>query len=598
MALKYTDTSGTLIKPGAAAKWQVSQSASGTSTTGVLVLIGEAAEGPYYGSTGEDVTASYFGPTQKAAVVRKYGSGRLVDAFCQAVAPSKDAAVNGSPSRVYLIKTNQGTKATGTLGAYATLTALKEGANGNLINLKVVSATGGKVTVTAARSMDSVSESWTIGNTPVLNVCAVTANAVNLVVGATTITSTGDLPTVAALNITKSQFATLRDLATFIASQTGWTCAAVPAFAQKSPSILDQETVDVHSAGGTPTGWTHDADEFVTALNSSTLVSVTGTAPVTGLPSVTSSLVYLTTGAKGTSTDAGFTAALLAAEQIDANFIVPLVSQDASTTGEDTESGSTYTVAGVNAALATHVAKMSQFKYRKPRQGFPSFRGTYANSKLAAQNMAYARCTMSFMDVIAGGVSGTAWFQPWMGAVEEAAMQAACGYRPTFGKTLNILGARSNAGDFQPSDVDQVEDALLAGLTIIGPRRGGGLEFVSDQTTYSVDDNFVLNSVQAIYGADVVSVTTADRMENAFKGQSFADVSAGVAMSYFKSIMAELRRLKWIVGDDEAPAGFKNAVIEINAPTMLVSAEIKLATGIYFIPISFTLTQVRSTATA
>jgi hypothetical protein len=599
MALSYTDTDGTLIRPGAAAKWQVAQSAAGTSTTGVLCLVGEAATGADYADTGEDVALSYFGPTQKAAVVAKYGSGRLVDAFCAAVAPSKDAGVRGSPSRIYMIKTNSGTKASVALAtAYGTLTAKKEGADGNLIQVNVATAVGGKVTVRVLRSLDNISESWTIGNTTVMSVNAHTATITNLVIGATTITSAGDPPTVAALSITKSQFRTLRDLATYISAQTGWTASVVPAYYQLSPSILDQKTVDCHDAGGALVGlFTKDANEFVSALDSSVLVSVTGTAPVTGLPAVTTIPVYLSAGAKGTSTDANFIAAFAAAERIEANFIVPLVSQDHGS-DDDTESASTYTVAGVNAALATHVAKCSQFKYRHPRQGFCSFKGSYVNAKLAAQTMAYARVTMSFLDTLVSGLTGSSWFQPWMGAVVEAAMQAACGYRPVFGKSINISGVRQAAGDFSTDDVDNVEDALLAGLSIIGPRRGGGFEFISDQTTYGVDNNFVLNSIQAIYGADTIAQTVSMKMELAFKGQSFADVTAGVAMSYFKSIMAELKRLKWIVGDDASPSGYRNALIEISAPAMLVSAEIKESTGLYFIPISFTITQTQSTATA
>ena len=217
----------------------------------------------------------------------------------------------------------------------------------------------------------------------------------------------------------------------------------------------------------------------------------------------------------------------------------------------------------------------------------------------AAQTLANFRCAgVNFLDVNVLGSNGLQWFQPWMGAAIEAGMQAAGFYRPLFNKSINISGVRSNAGDFKPTDTDQVEDALLNGLTVIRPRDGGGFAFVSDNTTYGVDSNFVLTSVQAIYVADVVAQTTSQRMERAFVGQSFADVSPTVAVSFFKNIMASLKALKLIAASSDAPSGYKNVIINIQAPAMLVSAEIKLATGIYFVPIRFLVSQVSGTVTA
>jgi hypothetical protein len=85
-------------------------------------------------------------------------------------------------------------------------------------------------------------------------------------------------------------------------------------------------------------------------------------------------------------------------------------------------------------------------------------------------------------------------------------------------------------------------------------------------------------------------------MERAFVGQSFADVTASAALSFLKGIMADLKRLKLIASSDDAVDGYKDAKIEIRPPAMLVSAEVKEATGLYFIPIKFLVTQVQQTA--
>jgi hypothetical protein len=119
---------------------------------------------------------------------------------------------------------------------------------------------------------------------------------------------------------------------------------------------------------------------------------------------------------------------------------------------------------------------------------------------------------------------------------------------------------------------------------------------VSDQTTYGKDGNFVYNSIQMVYAADTVALTTAMRMENAFVGQSLSDVSAALALSYLQGIMSDFLRLKLIAPSSDAPLGFRNAKIVIDGPAMRVSAEVKIAGSIYFIPISFYVTQITQTA--
>jgi hypothetical protein len=142
----------------------------------------------------------------------------------------------------------------------------------------------------------------------------------------------------------------------------------------------------------------------------------------------------------------------------------------------------------------------------------------------------------------------------------------------------------------------QVEQALLAGLLLIARKTTGGFAWVSDQTTYSRDGNFVYNSIQATYAADLVALSTAQRMELTFLGQSVADVSAAIAKATLDSIMTDFARLKLIAASDDAPKGYKNAVVQIAGPVMLVSLEIKLAGAIYFIPISFVVSQVQQSA--
>lgn len=458
-----------------------------------------------------------------------------------------------------------------------------------------VSTIEGSVSILVNRKNDSLSEPLNAGGNIALSVGYVGATASTVTVNATSIILTG----ATTITLTKASFVTIGDVAAYINSQTGWYATTPAAFQSKSPSTLDYGVFKAAQNGITSTGPARikvDAYAVKTAIGTSNGVEF-ATSPTAGLPAV-QAVFFLSGGTKGGSTDAGIAAGLAAAGLTRCNFVVTCFSRDATSDIADglTDATSTYTIDGINAYNAAHVAAFSQFKKRRPRQAFVSKKGTFAEAKTAAQTLASARVALAFQDVAALGANGTQWFQPWMGAVIAAGMQAAGFYRPIFNKSVGLTGVTQAAGDFKSQDDDAVEEALLAGLLVIRLRDGGGFSFVSDQTTYATDENFVYNSIQAVYVADVIAQTVAQRMERAFVGQSFADVTAGVALSYLKGIMADLKRLKLIAASDDAVDGYKDAKVEIRPPAMLVSAEVKEATGLYFIPISFLVTQVQSSA--
>lgn len=454
------------------------------------------------------------------------------------------------------------------------------------------------VSILVNRKNDSLSETLNVGGNVVLSIGFTGAGAgPNVTVDATNITLDDNVTT--PIVLPKASFKTIGDVVAVINSKPGWYASTQAAFQSKAPSVLDRGVFGCAQNGIASTGPARikmDASAVVTAIGTSNGIEFASN-PTTGLPAV-QAVFFLAGGAKGGTTDTGISAALAAAGLTRCNFVVTLFSRDATDDIADglTDATSTYTIDGINAYNAAHVAAFSQFKKRRPRQAFVSKKGTFAQAKAAAQTLASARVSLTFEDVLALGATGSQWFQPWMGAVVAAGMQAAAFYRPIFNKSVGLTGVRQAAGDFKTQDDDAVEEALLAGLLVIRERDGGGFGFVSDQTTYATDENFVYNSIQAMYVADVIAQTVAQRMERAFVGQSFADVTAGVALSYLKGIMADLKRLKLIAASDDAVDGYKDAKIEIRPPAMLVSAEVKEATGLYFIPISFLVTQVSQSA--
>lgn len=466
----------------------------------------------------------------------------------------------------------------------------------------LTSASEYAVTLNINRQVDNVQEELTAGGQIGIKL-GYKGTTASMVINDTTLTITRTGGTGADLSLTLADYPTLADLVSFIGSQTGYNASiGTSTLANLSPSALDNGTFTMGSTFGSATARVKvDAFKFFKVINeNSSLVQLGNPAVQTaaGLPDV-NALKYLAGGTKGSTTDAAVQGAIDAFEDVQGNFLVPLFSRDGSLDVADalTESGSSYTIDTINAYSRTHALKMSTLKRRRNRQAITSRRDTFDHDKTAAGNLSSARVAMTFQDVKNVSSTGIKQYQPWMGAVLAAATQAAGFYRAITHKGINCTGALQAAGDWKDNKDSNVEDALLAGMLAIKKSDDGSFIWIADQTTYSKDGNFVFNSIQAMYAADIVALTSAQRMEKAFVGQSVADVSSAVALSAFQTIMEDFLRLKLLAASDDAPRGYKNVVIKISGPTMLVSVEIKLSTEILFIPISFYVTQVTQTAT-
>ena len=76
-------------------------------------------------------------------------------------------------------------------------------------------------------------------------------------------------------------------------------------------------------------------------------------------------------------------------------------------------------------------------------------------------------------------------------------------------------------------------------------------------------------------------------------GQSLADVNASTGKVVLKAILDDLKDAKWIAPSSDAPKGYKEPIVNIkNGNTMVCSVEVKVSTGIKFIPISFLVTPI------
>lgn len=119
--------------PGAYPEVTVKSTPVGITNTGDIVIIGEAAGGPDY--TEEILKDNFFSATQLDRVKAKYISGPIVDAMAAITSPSNDTDIQGSAGRVYIVKTNGGSKASSMIAAasgdYGTIKDKNYGIDGN-----------------------------------------------------------------------------------------------------------------------------------------------------------------------------------------------------------------------------------------------------------------------------------------------------------------------------------------------------------------------------------------------------------------------------------------------------------------------------------
>ena len=397
------------------------------------------------------------------------------------------------------------------------------------------------------------------------------------------------------------QYLTLQDVVDFVNSQPNYTAAlGSNSFSVTNPSSLDRGEYFISSVGWRPGRIKVDATTWFNTVSDSGLAEPTITTQ-SGLPEEITPDQFLSGGARNGTSSLQVTQAIDAADNVETNFSISLYAKDAidDIAEGETASSSTYTIDAINALMRNHAIKNSRLKAKKNRISFVAKEASYADQKEAAGDVGSFRVAFGFMNVKLPDSQGRIRsYQPWMSSVIAAGMQAAAGYKGIVKKFANINGAFHKAGDYNPKSQTNRENALKAGLMPLEPVRTGGFRWVSDQMSYTVDNNFVFNSLQAVYIADLMSLTLIDRFDRAIVGKSVAEISAAGALSFLESELFNFRRLKWITSSDDATKGWKNASVRLQGGVLRVSVEVKLAGLIYFVPINLAISEVSQTASS
>ena len=401
------------------------------------------------------------------------------------------------------------------------------------------------------------------------------------------------------LSITLSQYPTIGALGSYISAQPGYTASPTTTSNSLPPSTLDEvSAIGIAStgAGDMPGQIKQSLYNFEQAVSTTALVTFTATA-IMGLPAPMAAFVYLAGGATGGTANADVLNALDETANIQTNFVVPLFSQNATADIEAglTDPSSTYTIAAINALAKTNALQNSTPLIKHYRQATCSIQGLEAAAAAQAQSLSSYRVALAFQQVNqTNSLGNVTLFAPWYAACIAAGMQAAGFYKGITSRYANIISF-VDPSDFNSSNPGDLESALQAGLLIL-QQDNAGSKWISDQTTYSFDTNFVYNSMQAVYLSDIAVLGMIDGIQTTFIGQSVADVTAGDVQTYMQSLMATYRNLKVISPSADAPLGYKNLVCSITAPTIYVQIEIKLSTSIYFAALNIAISQVQSVA--
>jgi hypothetical protein len=452
------------------------------------------------------------------------------------------------------------------------------------------------VEVQIINSSAGVNEIFNISPSIILSV-GYEGTTATMTINATTLTTTVTGGSGSNLSITLDQYSTISQLAGFINAQPGYSATAAAAGVQLPTSALDQvAAIGIASTADVQPGRVkNSAYAFQIAVSASTALTFIPTA-VAGLPDP-SPLVYLAGGTLGGTTAIDIVNAIAQMAGIQVNIIVPLFSQDASKDiiAGNTDPSSTYTIDAINELLKSHCLQYSTPTLKRNRIAILSYNDTYANCKAQAQSLATYRCSLTCQQITqVNSVGVNQLFLPWYGSCVAAGMQAGGFYKSIANHLANAVSYTDPVG-YDSGDPDDVMDALSAGLLVL-TQNTSGIPWVSDQTTYGLDTNFVYNSIQAVYLSDILALDLAQSFQTAIVGKSVADVSAASALSFLQQRFDYYKKLKITTTSSDAPLGYKNASIQISAPSMYVSLEAKLTTSIYFVAIDLALSAVQQSA--
>lgn len=618
MGIKKSFAGQSIRKPAAYSRSKVDNSSGAPlGTNDTLLLIGEADSG----KAGSVEGIVEFTAEQIDRLVEKFTSGPVVDCALASTRPSKNQDIGGA-GRILVYITNaivqaslDVNEATDTNRLYV-IKDIKGGVSGNDLSVSIADGTvpARQKLITVNRLNDTAEVLGENPGTAVISIQytgnASTASAV--ISGATkaaktlAITLAGDQSDGSTDQSIILANYTIKQLVDLINAQTGYSAT----LSDSSKAAIRSNELDSISATNilVATSLYRLQEEILELLNTSERIEAElDSTPRVGLP-INVSNAFLSGGAKGASTNSSFSTGMSKSLAKDYSVLLPCISRDASEDIADglTDAASSYTIAAVQAALASHLRLRGSVKNRKEAQGFSGFRkSTKADCYTASANIGSELVQMCIQDCLVSDVNAElTWKHPHVYAALLAGIRLGTEVgEPLTHKFLNVNGVGHvvdpdtglETGDF--NETLDVDDAIDNGITF-SEKISAGHRIVVDNTTYGVDQSFVFNRGSVVEASQFVAKSLRETAELVFVGKKVSNGAASSIKSVLRSKLQELNVANIITASDDAPQGFveETFVVTVTGNTAEVQVEVKPVQGLDFIFITFTLGDIRQSA--
>jgi len=530
------------IIPGAYSRIDSVMGAGGLASASNGVIMGKSVGG------GKPATLLQFN-TMAEAVAALQG-GELMEAVRLAFDPG--AGIN--PQRLFAMRVNTAVQSTKNLMSGAnpmvTLKSRDYGAFTNQIKVTVEAGTtlGKKITFGFKQETPEVLDNVYRASMTIAYSGACTITIVNHSGAKTMVSSVG------GLSVVLSDYATIGDLAAYINTLASFTCAPVAGQEDKSPSELDG--VSAQSIATTYTCQSTLQAIVDTINGSASRVSATlANAAITRTIPDNLAVSYLASGGDGAYTATEWSAALLALEAEDIQFI--------STPSTDS---------AVHAAVKTHCQLMSAVTGRKERQfvvGGALKTGTLATDIATTTAAAIVLNSKNGMYVFNGGtqrdVNGVIQNYPasYAACMIMGMKTALAINQPLTFKELNFIALEYSLSD------SNLETLLKNGVAPLAYAPNGQPRLVRQFNTYQTND-IKFNEFSAVTEMFFVSRDLRIFLENRFIGQPGTSIIGGVLRGAVESRLALYTELGIFITHPVEKRSWWNVQISISGDTVYI----------------------------
>lgn len=532
------------IIPGAYSRIDSVKGAAGLASANNGVVMGES-EG------GQPATLLQFNTVAEAVAALRGGT------LMEAVRLTFDPGGGLNPQRVFAMRVNSAVQGDVDLEASANpMITLKSLDYGLWVNqIKVILETSGdtfgkKLTVQFKTDPDEVfdnirRQSFTIEQTS----GASTMTIVNKT-GTNTLTITAPV-----ISLDLNDYPTIGDLAAYLNDQADITCTPIAGQEDASPLVLDSvSALDINASAKTVESTMEAIIDTVNAGSVRLSAVAVNAANNREIPD-NLALTYLTGGSNGTFSSSEWTAALLALEAEDIQYI--------STPESD---------AATHASIKTHCETMSAVTGRKERQflvGAPWKTGTLSTEIGLAVTAAQTLNSKTGLYAFNGGTQ-----RDVNGVIQNySASYAACMLmgqkcalainQPLTFKELNFIALEWSLTD------SNLESLLKEGVAAINYAPNGQPRLVRQFNTYQIND-LKYNEFSVVSEMFFVSRDLRTYLEDRFIGQPGTAITGGVLRGAVESKLARYTDLGVFITNPATNLAWWNVAVSISGDTVYI----------------------------